>query len=40
MGRLVMFVVMVGAGVLLLWMAQAAASGRLGRNPVVAYVFP
>lgn len=40
MGRLVMFVVMVGAGVLLLWMAQAAASGRLGRNPVAGIRLP
>ena len=40
MARLVMFVVMVGAGVLMLWMAQAAASGRLGRNPVAGIRLP
>ncbi|THJ67454.1 SdpI family protein [Arthrobacter echini] len=32
--RAVLAAVMVGAGLLMLWMANAAASGRLGRNPV------
>ena len=40
MARLVMLVVMVGAGVLMLWMAKAAASGRLGRNPVAGIRLP
>ena len=30
--RIVLFVVMAGSGLLLLWAARAAASGRLGRN--------
>lgn len=30
--RVVLFVVMLGSGLLLLWMARAAASGRLKRN--------
>ncbi|WP_104087427.1 MULTISPECIES: SdpI family protein [unclassified Cryobacterium] len=38
--RVVLFVVMVGSGVLLLWMAQAAASGRLGRNQVAGIRLP
>jgi hypothetical protein len=38
--RLVLFVVMAGSGVLVLWMAQAAASGRLGRNPVAGIRLP
>ncbi|UNK47801.1 SdpI family protein [Arthrobacter sulfonylureivorans] len=33
LGRTIMFVVMVGSGILLLRMAHAAASGRLTRNP-------
>ncbi|MGJ7440518.1 SdpI family protein [Aquipuribacter sp. MA13-6] len=32
--RLVLVGVMLGSGALLLWMSQAAASGRLRRNPV------
>ncbi|MBP2437488.1 SdpI family protein [Microbacterium amylolyticum] len=32
--KIVFFVCMVGSGVLLIWMAQAAASGRLKRNPL------
>lgn len=40
MARLVLFVVMMGAGGLVLWMAQAAASGRLGRNPVAGIRLP
>jgi hypothetical protein len=40
MARLVLFVVMVGAGVLVLGMAQAAVSGRLGRNPVAGIRLP
>lgn len=32
--RLIMFVCMAGSGVLLIWMARAAASGRLKRNPI------
>jgi len=39
-GRLVMFTVMVGAGVLILWMARAAASGRLQRNPIAGIRLP
>ncbi|GAA1126332.1 SdpI family protein [Arthrobacter flavus] len=31
--RVVLFVVMVGSGILMLWLARAAASGRLQRNP-------
>ena len=38
--RLVLFVVMAGSGVLALWLAQAAASGRLGRNPVAGIRLP
>jgi uncharacterized membrane protein len=30
--RIVLFVTMVGSGILLIWMARAAASGRLKRN--------
>ncbi|TFD69041.1 SdpI family protein [Cryobacterium sp. Hb1] len=40
MARLVLFVVMVGVGVLVLGMAQAAVSGRLGRNPVAGIRLP
>ncbi|MFF2486064.1 SdpI family protein [Microbacterium sp. NPDC058062] len=38
--RLVLFVVMVGAGVLLIWMANAAASGRLKRNQLAGIRIP
>ena len=38
--RVVLFVGMVGSGVLLLWMAQAAASGRLGRNQLAGIRLP
>ncbi|WP_433674701.1 SdpI family protein [Microbacterium gorillae] len=33
--RIVLFVAMAGSGVLLAWSAQAAASGKLKRNPIV-----
>ncbi|MDY0913695.1 hypothetical protein GTU73_01720 [Rathayibacter sp. VKM Ac-2804] len=33
-GRIVLGLVMLGSGVLVLWAARAAASGRLGRNQV------
>jgi hypothetical protein len=36
----VIVVVMVGAGALILWMAKAAARGRLGRNPVAGIRLP
>lgn len=38
--RGVLFLVMVGSGVLLCWMAQAAASGRLKRNPLAGIRIP
>lgn len=38
--RLVLFVVMAGTGVLLLWMARAAASGRLRRNALAGIRTP
>lgn len=38
--RIVMFVVMVGSGVLLVWMAHAAASGRLKRNSIAGIRTP
>ncbi|MFO6451442.1 MULTISPECIES: SdpI family protein [unclassified Aeromicrobium] len=38
--RLVLFVVMAGAGVLLIWMARAAASGRLRRNALAGIRTP
>ncbi|WP_298042447.1 SdpI family protein [uncultured Citricoccus sp.] len=38
--RIVLFVVMVGSGVLLWWMARAAASGRLKRNQFVGIRLP
>lgn len=31
-GRIIVLVTMAGSGILLLWMARAAGSGRLGRN--------
>ena len=37
---LVLFVVMVGAGVLLVWLARAAASGRLKRNHLAGIRIP
>lgn len=39
-GRTVIFVAMVGAGCLILWMAKATASGRLGRNPIAGIRLP
>lgn len=38
--RIVLFVVMAGTGVLLLWMASAAASGRLKRNHIAGIRTP
>jgi uncharacterized membrane protein len=40
LSRTVLFVVMVGSGVLLWWMARAAASGRLKRNQFVGIRLP
>lgn len=40
MARIVLFVVMAGTGVLLLWMASAAASGRLKRNQIAGIRTP
>lgn len=38
--RIVLFVVMLGCGFLLIWMARAAASGRLKRNPFAGIRIP
>ena len=38
--RVVLFVTMVGSGILVLWMAQAAASGRLRRNQLAGIRLP
>ncbi|WP_345801676.1 SdpI family protein [Microbacterium sp. AZCO] len=38
--RIALFVVMVGAGSLLIWIANAAASGRLRRNQVAGIRIP
>jgi uncharacterized membrane protein len=38
--RILLLAVMVGSGVLLLWMARAAASGRLRRNPFAGIRVP
>jgi dolichol kinase len=38
--RIILFLVMVGAGVLLIWMADAAASGRLKRNQLAGIRSP
>lgn len=38
--RIVLFVVMAGSGLLLVWMARATASGRLGRNMVAGIRIP
>lgn len=38
--RIVLFAVMTGAGLLLLWMASAAASGRLKRNSFAGIRLP
>jgi len=38
--RIVLFVVMAGSGLLLLWAARAAASGRLGRNAIAGIRTP
>ena len=40
MGRAVIGVVMLGMGVLLWWMARAAAAGRLARNALVGIRTP
>lgn len=32
--RIALLIAMVGAGILMIWMARAAASGRLKRNPI------
>jgi hypothetical protein len=40
LARAVIFVVMVSAGSLILWTAEAAASGRLRRNPVAGIRLP
>lgn len=38
--RIVLFVAMLGTGVLLIWMARAAASGRLKRNDLAGIRIP
>lgn len=38
--RVVLFVLMLGAGALLIWMARAAASGRLKRNHLAGIRIP
>jgi len=38
--RIVLLVAMVGSGILLIWMAHAAASGRLKRNPIAGIRVP
>ena len=38
--RIVLFVVMAGSGLLLVWMARATASGRLGRNMIAGIRIP
>ena len=40
LARGVLAIVMVGAGVLQLWMATATASGRLGRNQIAGIRIP
>jgi uncharacterized membrane protein len=40
LARAVIFIVMVSAGGVILWTAQAAASGRLGRNSVSGIRLP
>ena len=40
MARIVLFLIMVGAGVLLIWMANAAASGHLKRNHLAGIRIP
>lgn len=38
--RIILFVVLTGAGALVLWMARATASGRLGRNSFAGIRIP
>ncbi|MGM1018259.1 MAG: SdpI family protein [Actinomycetota bacterium] len=38
--RIVLVVVMAGSGILLVWMARAAASGRLKRNAIAGIRIP
>lgn len=38
--RIVLLIVMVGSGVLLIWMARATASGRLKRNSIAGIRIP
>ncbi|GAB2986346.1 SdpI family protein [Frigoribacterium salinisoli] len=38
--RIVLFAVMAGSGLLLVWMARATASGRLGRNAIAGIRIP
>lgn len=38
--RIILFVVMVGSGILLVWVARATASGRLKRNPIAGIRIP
>lgn len=38
--RIVLLVVLAGAGVLIVWMARAAATGRLKRNPIAGIRVP
>lgn len=39
-GRAVLFIVMTGSGALIWWMAEATASGRLGRNRIAGIRIP
>jgi uncharacterized membrane protein len=39
-GRIVLGAVMAGSGVLVVWMARATASGRLGRNQIAGIRLP
>ncbi|QEV99444.1 SdpI family protein [Microbacterium caowuchunii] len=38
--RIVLFVLLLGAGILLIWLARSAASGRLKRNPLAGIRLP
>ena len=40
LARSILLIVMAGAGVLILWMASAAADGRLGRNQIAGIRLP
>lgn len=40
LARIVLFLLMVGSGILMLWLARAAASGRLKRNQAAGIRLP